>query len=252
MIESAVILAAGVGARLGAGTDKPPKSLLRFGGRSLLARHLDILAARGIRRVTITTGYRREAIEAAVAEPPAGLAVETVYNPDFTEGSVISLWTARAALAAGGPVLLMDADVLYDGAMIDALVATRHDNCFLVDRDFIPGDEPVKLCIREGRPVEFRKKVEVPFDWCGESVGFFRLSLAGAEAILAAAEAYVRDGARLQPYEEAIRDVLLAGRPAFAWEDVTGVPWIEIDFPEDVVRAERDILPLIDVAIRSQ
>jgi choline kinase len=252
MVESAVILAAGVGARLGPGDDKLPKALLRFGGRSLLQRHLDILGGQGVRRVTIATGYRREAIEAALAAPPSGLAVETVYNPDFTQGSVVSLWTARAALAAGRPVLLMDADVLYDPAMIAALVRTAHDNCFLVDRDFVPGDEPVKLCIRSGRAVEFRKKVEVPFDWCGESVGFFRLSPAGAAAVLAAAEAYVAGGRRSEPYEEAIRDVLLAGHPAFAWEDVTGIPWIEIDFPDDLIRAERDILPRIDVAIRSQ
>ena len=251
MVKSAVILAAGVGARLGPGDDKPPKALLRFGGRTLMERHLATLAVYGVERLTVVVGYRRGDIEAALAAAPPGLAVSTVYNPDFTEGSVVSLWTARAALTAGEPVLLMDADVLYHDRMIGALVRTGHGNCFLVDRDFVPGDEPVKLCIRDGRAVEFRKKVEVAFDWCGESVGFFRLSPEGAAAIVAAADGYVAGGRRREPYEEVIRDVLLAGRPPFAWEDVTGVPWIEIDFPDDVHRAERDILPRIDVASTS-
>ena len=38
--------------------------------------------------------------------------------------------------------------------------------------------------------------------------------------------------------------VLLARRgDEFGFEDVTGIPWIEIDFPEDVERARRSILP---------
>jgi len=51
----ALILAAGRGRRMGA--DAPPKALLRFGGNSLLARHLAILDACGVRQVAITIGY---------------------------------------------------------------------------------------------------------------------------------------------------------------------------------------------------
>jgi choline kinase len=47
------------------------------------------------------------------------------------------------------------------------------------------------------------------------------------------------------PHEEAVRNVLLREPGAFGFEDVTGVPWIEIDFPEDVVRAREQILPAI-------
>jgi len=45
-------------------------------------------------------------------------------------------------------------------------------------------------------------------------------------------------------YEEAIRDIILAhkGRD-FGFEDVSDLPWIEIDFPEDVERAEAMVLP---------
>ncbi|MBM3487592.1 MAG: phosphocholine cytidylyltransferase family protein [Alphaproteobacteria bacterium] len=246
MVHRAVILAAGVGARLGAAANTEPKALLRFAGRTLLERHLANLAGAGIRHLTVVTGFARAAIEAGLAAAPAGLAVETVHNPDFTQGSGVSLWTARAALAAGGPVLLMDADVLYDPRMIARLVATPNADCFLVDRDFVPGPEPVKLCIRGGRIVEFRKAVAVAYDWCGESVGFFRLSPAGAAAVIAAAGRSIAAGRVAEPYEEAIRTVALTAAPRFGWEDVTGLRWIEIDFPEDVVRAEREILPVIE------
>ncbi len=51
--------------------------------------------------------------------------------------------------------------------------------------------------------------------------------------------------------EEAIRNVLLASLPGrIGFEDVTNLPWIEIDFAEDVMRAERTILPRLVVEDR--
>ncbi len=79
--------------------------------------------------------------------------VRTIHNPAFSEGSMVSLWAARAALASGDDILFMDADVLYDPALIERLVDTKLPNAFLIDRDFEPGDEPVKLCLRGWRVV---------------------------------------------------------------------------------------------------
>ncbi len=64
-----------------------------------------------------------------------------------------------------------------------------------------------------------------------------------------AAGAIIDDGRSHVTYEVAIRDVLL-GEPAgtFAYEDITGLPWIEIDFPSDLLRAERTILPRLSRA----
>lgn len=45
------MLAAGVGARLGAGAEAAPKVLLEFGGTSRLRRHLEILRAAGVRDI---------------------------------------------------------------------------------------------------------------------------------------------------------------------------------------------------------
>jgi choline kinase len=40
-------------------------------------------------------------------------------------------------------------------------------------------------------------------------------------------------------YEEPIRDMIRASTPErFGFEDISGLPWTEIDFPEDVVKAE--------------
>lgn len=245
MSMHAVILAAGMARRL-ATPGRPPKSLLEFGGRTLLQRHFDCLRALGIRDVTLCVGYRREALEAAAACAP-GMSVNCIHNPDFEEGSVVSLWATRTALAAGRAVILMDADVLYAPEILARLVQSAAPDCLLLDRDFRPGDEPVKVCLRGGRIVEFRKRLdpELRYDDCGESIGFFKLSPASAAALAVRSEAYLAAGRREEPYEEPLRELLIDPRSAFGLEDVSGLPWIEIDFPEDIDRARDDILPRI-------
>lgn len=236
----AMLLAAGLGRRLG--VDKP-KCLLEFSGQSLLQRHLEILVGLGIEEVIIGVGYRAEDIEKALATFDVRSRVRRVYNPDFARGSILTLWALRESLRAGDDILLMDADVLYDSRLMARLLESRHRNCFLLDRDFEAGEEPVKLCVRGGCLVEFRKRVNVACDYCGESVGFFRLSGDMAGKLIKAASHYIDALQLYQPYEEALRDVLLAEPESFGFEDITGLPWIEIDFAQDVERARAEILP---------
>ena len=243
----AVMLAAGVGARLGpAVTEHPPKVLLRFGGKSLLQRHIEILRRQGIGELVLGVGYHQEEIEQEIADLAAEDFVRTVFNANYDEGNIVTLWTLRDELCGGGPVLLMDADVLYDEGLVRRLVTSPHQNCLLLDRAFTPGDEPVKLCIRDGEIVEFRKWLSADYEYCGESVGLFRLSARVAEKLIVQAGLYLKQGRRHEPYEEAIRDVLLTSqRRTFCFEDITGMAWIEIDFAVDVERATSEVLPRI-------
>jgi choline kinase len=145
----------------------------------------------------------------------------------------------------GGEILLMDADVLYDLRLGQRLLQSPHENCFLLDRHFEPGEEPVKLCLRAGFLVEFRKYIaeELRYDTIGESVGFFRLSEEIACRLADRCQYYIDQSCQEAPHEEAIRDLLLETPECFGIEDITGLPWIEIDFPEDIARAKKTILP---------
>lgn len=240
----ALILAAGQGKRL-ASHDHRPKCLLEFGGQSLLTRHLRILAYLGVREITLAVGYEAEQVRQTLAAPDGLPPTRTVYNAAFNEGSVVSLWALRQQLRAGGEVLLMDADVLYDARLLERLVRSPQSDCFLLDRHFEPGEEPVKLCLRQGRPVEFRKRIpdDLHYDTIGESVGFFRFSAAVAHRLAARCQDYIEQSRRAAPHEEVLREILLETPEQFRVEEMTGLPWIEIDFPEDMERARRTILP---------
>jgi len=246
VLPRALILAAGVGRRMGgteSGQPGLPKAMLDFGGKTLLARHIGILRGFGISDITVVIGFGAEHMRMALAALNEGPPVGVVVNPDFREGSVVSLWAGRKVLRSGGAVILMDADVLYDARLMARLVDSQCPNCFLLDREIEPGDEPVKLCVRDGRIVDFHKRPSQPHEWHGESVGFFRFSAAVAEELAGRAEDYVAGGRRMMEYEEPIRDMILASAAdRFGFEDISGLPWTEIDFPEDVVKA-RALLP---------
>ncbi len=239
---AAILLVAGVGRRLG-GSSNPPKVLLEFGGETLLARHLKALSADGVATVSLTVGHDEEAIRQEVGRLGLGDQVRFVTNPRYREGSLVSLWAQRDLLRRGGPVLLMDGDVLYDQAMMSRLLTAKGENILLVDHDIEPGDEPVKICFRGERIVDFRKKPENAHDWHGESVGFFRFSAAMAAALADRCDAYVARGETGVEYEEAIRDLILREPDRFSAVDVSDLAWTEIDFEMDVVRARQNILP---------
>ncbi|CAN0403126.1 unnamed protein product, partial [Discosporangium mesarthrocarpum] len=90
-VKRACILAAGVGNRLGAIDDKLPKALLAFDGKSLLMRHLENLARIGVDSVVIGTGYRADDLRAVAAAADFPGEIDFVHNPDFEEGSVITM-----------------------------------------------------------------------------------------------------------------------------------------------------------------
>ena len=235
------MLAAGVGRRLG-DASLPPKVLLRFGGETLLERHAAILRHCGIERIDLIVGYRAPEIEAEIDRIGARGLIFPRFNPDYEEAAIVSLWHLREAFSAGEPVVFMDGDVLYDHRMMERLVASPSPNCFLMDRDTEEGEDPVKLCLRGGLLVDFHKRPQIAHDWWGEWIGFSRFDLAVAAKIARAAARIVAAGRRDALYEDAFRDVVVAEPPGtFGVEDVTGLPWVEIDFPEDLEKAESEI-----------
>jgi choline kinase len=245
----AIILAAGRGVRLKQSDDgQLPKCLLRFGGMTLLERHLRLLKGAGVDEVVLALGFRHDLVAAELDNLRWQPRPEIVLNSQFESGSVFTVHRVADALTRGGDVLLMDADVLYDARIASALVAGDMPvNRILMDRDFEAGNEPVKICVSNGVPIELRKEPEsgLQFDDIGESVGFFRFNEAGARRLAALVAGYVARNRSDLPHEEAVRDFLLESGEHVEVTDVTGAPWIEIDFPGDVTRAAQEILPLL-------
>lgn len=242
----ALLLAAGVGRRLSAAHEQP-KCLLQIAGRSLLEQHIENLNQLGVERIGLCLGYQSEQIVEALATIESEASLLIHYNPLFRQGSVVSLWCLRQLLNGGNSVLLMDADVLYSAQILARLVKSPQPNCYLIDRDFEPGDEPVKICLRQQRIVEFRKQLaaDLDYDTIGESVGFFKFDAPTAALLAQMCAQTIASGLGDLPHEEVLRALALDGNTDIGIEDVSGLPWIEIDFPQDITKAQEQILPRI-------
>ena len=237
-----LIPAAGMARRLGDALGGRPKCLIEIGGTSLVRRLLDGLAACGVTDAVVVTGFGADAVRAAVATPPAGIRVRTVLNERYTEGAILSLATAREWL--DGPVVVMDADVLCSTAMIRRLVLSHHESAFLLDASSPNTGEEQMLLVRDGWVRNIVRGGAPGYELMGESIGFLKLDAAAARLLRDLLDARIAAGHTGIEHEEVYPE-LLARRP-IGYERVDGMAWTEIDFPEDVVRAEREVLPRLE------
>ena len=222
----AVLLAAGVGRRLG---QDRPKCLLEVGGRTLLDRHLDILAALEV-PVRIVTGFHAEMLA-----PVAGEAVELVHNDAFQRGSLLSLVVGLNDLE--DDVLIMDADVLYDPTILRDVAALSRG--FAVDPRTDPGEEEMMIGVQDGKARAIRRGRLDGFELVGEGVGFFKIDRDALPTLRSLCDACDPDG----DYEHAVDRFVEAHGADYVL--VAGRAWTEIDFPEDLAHAEQHVLPTL-------
>jgi choline kinase len=239
---TALILAAGVGKRLLGTSGGKPKCLIEIAGRSLLQRLLDALATAGVDEAVVVTGFGGDLVRAALSAQPPALAVRCLTNPRYREGAILSLWTAREYL--DGDVLVMDADVLCARAMLERLVHSPHVNCFLLDAGQESTGEEQMLLVRNERVRNIVRGGAPGYELMGESIGFLRLSADAARLLRQLVERRVDAGDTGIEHEEVYPELL--ARVDVGFERADGLPWIEIDFPDDITRAEREVLPRID------
>lgn len=237
-----IMLAAGFGERLELSADAPPKILLRFGGKSLLQRHAEILKYLGFDELVLGLGNKADQIRREIAELDIENFVRTVDCPDYARGAPYTLWGLRAEF--NGPTVFMDGDVLYDHRLMARLCDATQQTCFAMDRKVRPGDDPVKICFRNGDIVDFHKQPSVPHDEFAEWIGFLKLSADIAGRVEDSLRPYINAGRTDFIYEQAFGDLMRASSPGtFNVVDVSDLPWTEIDFPHDLEYARTEIFP---------
>jgi choline kinase len=240
----AIILAAGVARRLAPLTDHTHKALLPVGGRSLLDRMLDGLAACGVEESKLVVGHCQDQVRRAAGSGRGAMRINYVENPAYQKGSILSLWCARETMR-GDATLVMDADVLFPPRFLTRLIAAPAPSALLLDRGFQDTGEEVKLYAVGDRVIGLGKKfVPEAWDVIGEGVGFFKCSATHAPEYIRLLEESIQETGGANEYEDALH--LLLARVPVGWVDVTGLPWTEVDFAEDLRRAETQILPKIE------
>jgi NDP-sugar pyrophosphorylase family protein len=120
---TAIILAGGLGTRLRPVVSDRPKVLAEVAGRPFLAYLLEQVAAAGVRRLVLCTGYRAEAVEAAFGRSFAGMHL--LYSPEVEPLGTGGALRQALTLAESDPLLAMNGDSYLDMPL--AAISARHD-----------------------------------------------------------------------------------------------------------------------------
>ncbi len=233
----ALILAAGMASRLRPLTDSRPKCLLTVGTRCLLQRTVDSIKAAGIEELVIVTGYRGEMIRSFVEENYPDLKVTFINNEDYqTTNNIYSLWLARQEVA-GRDFLLLDSDILFDGAIIRRLLDTK-GTCLAVNSHKL-GEEEIKVITdQENQVVEISKVCSID-KAIGESVGIEKMLAPYSEALFNELEKMIEGEKQVDIFYERAFERLIPQGHMFKVVDTTNIFSIELDTVEDFNQAKK-------------
>jgi choline kinase len=236
-----VILAAGKGSRLNGTAGDTPKCLVELGGVTLVERQIRILRRAGIHNIVIVVGCQADRVKRV-----CGQRVTYVENKRYSQtNSLYSLWMARALLYEGFVVL--NCDVLFHPVLLHDLITARHENALLLAyreaNQPLFSDEEMKVRVKCGRVVEMSKHMD-PAEADGENLGIVKFGSQGAAALVDTLNRIVADGGLREWAPRAFAEFARV-HPLHAI-GTRGLPWTEIDFPEDYRHAVDEILPEIE------
>lgn len=223
----AILMAAGVGSRMGQAIDGP-KCVIDVAGMPLIRRTVNILRKHDI-DVAVSVGYKKELIYRALD----GLDVSYYFNPFFkVTNSMASLWFARDFIDCGDDVILGNADVFWEDDILDLLLSDQRDAVMLVDNSRVDeGDYFFKT--DHGRIADFGKNLTRDNRNC-EYVGLAKLRSEFLSGFKVRINRCVEDEVYDLWWENVLYNYL-DEYPIYAL-DVDGRFWGEIDYIEDYAR----------------
>lgn len=237
-MTNAVLLSAGQGRRLGPLTDDRPKCTVEINGRTLVEWQVRALIANGVERISIVTGFRADAIRRALDAAAPPVEIEYLYNPFYTVADNIgSCWIARERL--GSDSLLINGDTLFDPRVLRKVLAEATAPISVtIDRPGEYDGDDMKVRLDGDRLTDIGKLLSDPID--GESIGMLRFQGSGGQLFTDTLEETLGDVSALRLWYLSIIDrIAKSGAPSgpVGFVDVTGLPWAEVDFFQDLETA---------------
>lgn len=238
----AVILAAGTASRLRPLTEHTPKCLLKIGGKCLLERTVSGLAENGIRDLVIVTGYLEEQIVGFIRRHYPDLKVEFIHNDRYaTTNNIYSLWLAGPSIGQEG-ILLLDSDIVFDPALIAAILTSSCQDCLAVSRHPLGKEEMKVIPDAQGRVGEISKTCSIP-DALGESIGIEKMSAHYLRHLYAELDRLILEEKQDNVFYEVAFERLISRGQTFGIVDTTSFFSVELDTAEDFRAAEEQLPP---------
>ena len=238
----AIILAAGMGKRLGEYTEANTKCMVPVNGTKLIDRALLQLSRLNLSRVVIVVGYEGKKLMDYLGNEVNGLKIEYVFNPIYDKtNNIYSLALAKEKMQEDD-TLLLESDLIFEDGMLNLLLDNPFPNLALVAK-YETWMDGTMVCIdNENNIVNFVTKAAFNYqnvDQYYKTVNIYKFSKEfAATKYVPFLEAYTKSVGNNEYYENVLRIISFLNSHDLKALPVGNLKWYEIDDKQDLDIAE--------------
>lgn len=239
----AIILAAGMGRRLGEYTKDNTKCMLPVNGERLIDRTLKILCHQGIKKVVIVIGYKGENLKSYIGDRYSSqLDIEYINNPIYDKtNNIYSLSLAEEKMVEDDTILF-ESDLIYEEDIVRQLIDNPWPNLALVAKWEYWMDGTVVKIDNENNILDFVSKDMFNFqnvDDYYKTINIYKFSKEFAkEKYLPFLHAYCKAWGNNEYYEQVLKVLTFLNRTDLKALPIRDEKWYEIDDVQDLDIAE--------------
>ena len=237
-----IILAAGMGKRLGELTQNNTKCMIRVNGVTLIERVLDQFSKLKLNKVIMVIGYKGEELRSFIGDSYKGLPIEYITNPIYDKtNNIYSLSLAKEQLQQDD-TLLIESDLIFEDKVLDKILSDPFPNIALVAKYESWMDGTVVMLDNDNNILNFVVKKAFNFDhkeFYYKTVNIYKFSKEFSRThYVPFLDAYINALGNNEYYEQVLRVIALLDKPDLKALPLHGEKWYEIDDIQDLSNAE--------------
>lgn len=238
----AIILAAGMGKRLGALTKDNTKCMIKVNGVTLIDRLLIQLSSLQLSRVVIVVGYKGDKLREYIGNRYPDLHIHYKYNTVYNKtNNIYSLYLAKEYFVEDD-TLLIESDLIFDDALFHKIVDNSYPNLALVAKYETWMDGTMVRLDEDDNIVNFVPKKAFNYNdiaYYYKTVNIYKFDKKFiASNYIPFLEAYITALGNNEYYEQVLRVITLLDKCDLKALPLQGEKWYEIDDVQDLDIAE--------------
>ena len=236
----ALMLAAGMGKRLGKYTNNNTKCMVEVAGKKLIDRAIEAVQEAGINKMIFVVGYKGQALIDYIKANYSDSEMEFIFidNKDYaTSNNIYSFYMAKDYIVKEDTIL-MESDLIYDKSLIKNILNVRHKNVAAIAKYKSWMDGTVVTCDKNGYITQFIDKADMNYDLINDyykTVNVYKLSKEFCKNVyLPFLEAYMKAYGLNSYYETTLKVVAHLARTQLYGYEIGDTQWYEIDDAQDL------------------
>jgi len=223
----AIILAAGLGSRLGKLTKKNHKSLIKVGNSTILQRLISQFEKCGLKNINIICGHQKRKIDKKFK------GYKTFFYPNYkTTNNLHTLYFFKKLLDQD--CIISFADIIIDQTILKRLIKSNKDITLSIDKHK-SREGTMKIDIKKKKLIYLGNKPKIS---SGNYVGIMKIKKKMIKKFILAMKK-IKDKSQNQYFTEALNYLIVINSIEVNYQNVNKKFWIEIDNLEDLKIAKK-------------